>query len=80
MDFVRYKRLTYTIEDEDNLGGGRLEQMASKQYSQFISGEINYCEEIKKLRVKLNCLWKRVQELKANNNQGFEKDVSSPVI
>ena len=25
MDFVRYKRLTYTIEDEDNLGGGRLE-------------------------------------------------------
>lgn len=30
--------------------------------------------------VELDCLRNRVQELKANNNQGFEKYVSSPVI
>lgn len=37
------------------------------------------CEEIKKLIVELDCLRNWVQELKANNNRGFKKYVSSPV-
>lgn len=56
-------------------GGESLQSMVSRQDSQLISEEINYCEEIKKLRVEMDCLRKRVQDLKANNNQGFEKDI-----